>query len=145
MPSSKLLRSLRYPTVLYQHLAGVESGYGFFAPNVPDSYNLRFEARSDGEAFVPLEVSSGQDNLRTASLLDYLGRYADGSLRQFILKLRAYSVLQKHPAITEVRISLETFRQPTIAEYMHGQRTSAKALCAYDFSPARRPEAATLP
>ena len=27
----------------YLHIAGIESGYGYFAPNVPGSYKLVFE------------------------------------------------------------------------------------------------------
>jgi hypothetical protein len=34
---------IRQAIVTYLHLAGIEAGYGYFAPNVPGSYKLVFE------------------------------------------------------------------------------------------------------
>src|SRR5436305_4514001 len=34
---------VRNALAVYLHVAGIEGGYGFFAPNVPDNYKLVFE------------------------------------------------------------------------------------------------------
>jgi hypothetical protein len=124
--------------VTYLHLAGIEAGYGYFAPNVPDSYKLRFEGRSSDEVnFHPIVVSHGRDELRTSSLLDYLGREASGPVREFILKLLAYSVWKTHPEVSRMRVTLESLHQPSVAEFGRGQIAFYELVVAYDFSLTR--------
>lgn len=141
----KAIRTLRFsvqaePEVikLYQHLTGAETGYAFFAPNVPDSYNLRFEVANEDGTFKRLEVNYGHDSLRIASLLDYLGRYSSGSVREYILKLLVRSLLRRYSLASRMRIVLERLHQPTIAEYLQGKRVSATPLCVYDFGPTHK-------
>jgi hypothetical protein len=80
--------SLSSPTrralVTYLNIAGIERGYGYFAPNVPESYKLVFELHhSDGT--VDYEVPGGDTpsaDLRFAVLLDEIGRTRVDALRE---------------------------------------------------------------
>ncbi len=58
---------LRNGITVYLHCAGIEAGYGFFAPNVPANYKLVFELRyPDGrtEYNIP-RVGSAATGLRS--------------------------------------------------------------------------------
>src|SRR5205085_8525662 len=64
--------SLRQVIDLYTHSAGIETGYGFFAPNVPDNYKLVFElSYNDGstETVLPT-VANDATGIRLVDLLD---------------------------------------------------------------------------
>ena len=67
---------IRQVLATYLHLAGIETGYGYFAPNVPGSYKLVFELHyPDGRVEYELpSVSSAAAGLRLAGLLDKIGR-----------------------------------------------------------------------
>src|SRR5437660_2995253 len=58
----------------YLDLAGIEAGYGFFAPNVPNSYKLVFELRfPDGRVEYEMQlVSFAALILSIAGLLDQI-------------------------------------------------------------------------
>ena len=60
----------------YVKLAGIETGYGYFAPNVPGGYRLVFELHyPDGRVEYELpSVRSAAAGLRIAGLLDSIGR-----------------------------------------------------------------------
>jgi hypothetical protein len=119
----------------YQHSAGIETGYGFFAPNLPDSYRVRFEGKTaEANEYKPVILRERHDPLRTSSLLDYLGRHASESVREFTFKLLAYSVWQRHPEVARIRVILETLHQPTLSEFRRGQSASFQQVSAYDFS-----------
>ena len=60
----------------YVQLAGIETGYGYFAPNVPSGYTLVFELHyRDGRVEYELpSVRSAAAELRIAGSLDDIGR-----------------------------------------------------------------------
>nr|MBA3652125.1 hypothetical protein [Chthoniobacterales bacterium] len=66
---------VRQVLTAYLHDAGIESGYGFFAPNVPSSYKLVFEIKNRaGRVDYELpQVAGNAASLRVVSLLDNLG------------------------------------------------------------------------
>ena len=66
---------VRQALATYLHIAGIETGYGYFAPNVPGSYKLVFELHyPDGRMEYELpRVSSAAAGLRLAGLLDQIG------------------------------------------------------------------------
>ena len=68
----------------YVQLAGIEAGYGYFAPNVPGGYRLVFELHyREGRVEYELpSVSSAAAGLRIASLLDSIGRTPYDALRE---------------------------------------------------------------
>ncbi|MBA2622118.1 MAG: hypothetical protein H0U88_00670 [Chthoniobacterales bacterium] len=120
--------------VAYLHLAGIESGYSFFAPNVPRSYDLAFEVYLPGRIeYVPLSFARSEESLRWFSLMDYVGQTASDPVRQVVLKLIAHSIGQQYPTATRMRASVGTMVLPTPAEFRQGKRGSRRVLYAYDF------------
>jgi len=120
----------------YVDLAGIETGYGYFAPNVPGSYVLVFELHyPDGRIEYELpSVRSATAGLRIAGLLDSIGRTPYDALREILVKTLAQSVWRKHPDVESVRATLSSVRLPTVREFEKGKRESYEFLYAYDFS-----------
>lgn len=120
----------------YVQLAGIETGYGYFAPNVPGGYRLVFELHyPDGRMEYELpSVSSTAAGLRVAGLLDNIGRTPYDAMREILVKTLAQSVWREHPDIESVRAILGSVRLPNVLEFEEGQRESYEFLYAYDFS-----------
>ncbi|HAK06674.1 MAG TPA: hypothetical protein DCO65_05310 [Spartobacteria bacterium] len=135
---------LRQALATYLHIAGIETGYGYFAPNVPGSYKLVFELHyPDGHLEYELpRVSSAAAGLRVAGLLDKMGGSRYDPLRETMVKMLAYSVWQEHPAATAISAVFGTIKMPTIAEFERGEKESYEFLYSYDFS---RTDKATEP
>ena len=132
---------LRKALATYLHLAGIETGYGYFAPNVPGSYRLVFELHyPDGRVEYELpSVSSAAAGLRVAGLLDKIGRTPYDVLREYLVKTLARSVWREHPEVKTVRAVFGSIRLPTVGQFEHGQRESYEFLYAYDFSIQNEP------
>src|SRR5262249_47197104 len=120
----------------YVQLAGIETGYGYFAPNVPAGYRLVFELHyPEGRVEYELpSVSSAATGLRIAGLLDSIGRTRYDALREILVKTLAQSVVREQPDVESVRAILGSIRLPSISEFEEGQRESYEFLYAYDFS-----------
>ncbi len=127
---------LRQTLATYLSLAGIDAGYGFFAPNVPNSYRLVFELHyGDGHTEYRLpQVSSAAAGLRLASLLEQIGRTHSDALREYMVKMLAGSIWREHPEVKTIRATLAQMLQPTIADYARGEKGSYALLYAYDFS-----------
>jgi hypothetical protein len=127
--------AIRQALATYLHLAGIETGYGYFAPNVPGSYRLVFELHyPDGRVEYELpSVSGAAAGLRIASLLDTIGRTPYDVLREHLVKMLALSVWREHPDAKTVRAVLGSINLPTASEFEHGKRESYEFLYAYDF------------
>jgi len=132
---------VRQALATYLHLAGIEAGYGYFAPNVPGSYRLFFELHyPDGRVEYELpSVSSAAAGLRIAGLLDTIGRTAYDVLREHLVRTLALSVWREHPDAKTVRAVLGSIKLPTASEFEHGKRESYEFLYAYDFSLQNEP------
>jgi hypothetical protein len=119
----------------YLHLAGAEVGYGFFAPNVPDSYRLVFELHyPDGrvESVLPT-VRSHAAGLRLAGMLDKIGRNPEEKIREIMIGLFAYSIWREHPTAISIRAIFASVTLPSATEYEQGARKSHQVIAAYDF------------
>ena len=127
---------VRQALATYLHAAGIETGYGYFAPNVPGSYKLVFELHyPDGRVEYELpRVSSAATGLRVAGLLDKMGGPRYDPLRETMVKMLARSIWQEHPTATTISAVFGTIKLPTIAEFEHGQKESYEFLYSYDFS-----------
>ncbi len=115
--------------------AGIDAGYGFFAPNVPSNYKLVFEVHySDGKIEYELPHVGGADTgLRIATLLDYVGQTHYDPLRELLLKMLAYSTWQSHPNAVMIRAVFGFVTLPTVNDFQRGQKESYEFLYAYDF------------
>ena len=132
---------LRRALLTYLHLAGIDRGYGYFAPNVPSGYKLVFELHyPDGRVQYELPgVNSAAAGLRIASLLDEIGRTRYDPLREYMVKTLAASVWREHPGVKTVRAVFGSLNLPSPAEFERGKRESYDFLYAYDFSRAEEP------
>ena len=121
---------------VYLHTAGIEAGYGFFAPNVPPNYKLVFELHyPDGRTGYEIPaVSSAATGLRFSGLLDELAEISYAPLRETMVKIVAYSVWQAHPDATRIRAYLGCAHLPTPGEFQRGRKGSYELLFAYDFT-----------
>jgi hypothetical protein len=127
---------LRQTLATYLSFAGIDASYGYFAPNVPDTYKLVFELHyPDGHIETQLPGSrSGATDLRMASLLDQIGRTPSAVLREHMIKKLAAVVWREHLDAVTMRASLAQMAQPTIGEYERGKRETSSLLYIYDFS-----------
>lgn len=119
----------------YLNLAGIEAGYGFFAPNVSDSCKLVFELHyPDGrvEYEVPA-VSSLGSGLRVATLLDKLGRPQYAPLQKVIVRMLTSAMWQQHSDAVFIRAVFGAVNLPSISEFERGVGESNQFLFAYDF------------
>jgi hypothetical protein len=137
---------VRQVIATYVHIAGIETGYGYFAPNVPGSYKLVFELHyPDGRVEYELpSVGSAAAGLRVAGLLDKIGRTPYDALRELLVKMLAQSIWRQHPEVKTIRAVFGSTRLPSLSEFEHGKRESYDFLYAYDFSlreEPREPEA----
>jgi hypothetical protein len=131
-----LSNPLRQSVSAYINGTGIEGGYGFFAPSVPDSYKLVLELHyPDGRVEYELpRVSDTAAGVRVATLLDQLGRTGYDQMREIMIKMLAYSVWQDHPDATVVRAVFGFVALPSIEEAKQGKTESYHFLYAYDFS-----------
>ena len=127
---------VRQTLATYLHIAGIETGYGYFAPNVPGSYKLVFELHyPDGRIEYKLpQVNSTAAGLRVAGLLDKIGRTPHDALRELLVKMLARSIWRQHPEVKTIRAVFGSIRLPSVNEFEHGKRESYQFLYAYDFS-----------
>ena len=126
----------RQALATYLHIAGIEKGYGYFAPNVPASYKVVFELHyRDGSVEYQLpHVHSAAAGLRLACLLDEIARTRHDTLREYLVKMLAHSIWRDHPDVTAIRAVFGSISLPSIDEFEHGKRESYEFLYAYDFS-----------
>lgn len=127
---------VRNTVTVYLHSAGIEAGYGFFAPNVPPNYKLVFELHyPDGriEYEVPT-VGNAATGMRFAGLLDQVATENYAPLRETMLKIVAYSVWQRHPDASTIRAYLGCAHLPAPADFIRGEKESYDLLFAYNFS-----------
>jgi hypothetical protein len=143
-PNSRLLEGV---ITFYLYGAGIEGGYGFFAPNVPNSSKIVFELHyGDGRIeYELLHVNDPAAGLRLISVLDYIGSTDYEPLRQVMVKMLAYSVWQKHPDAITIRAIYGTINEPTLAEARKGQNESYHFLYAYDFDFKSQPALPAAP
>ena len=119
----------------YLNTAGIEAGYSYFAPNVPDNYKIVFELHyPDGHTEFELpEVSGRATGLRLSTLLDVVAETEYEPLRAMMVKMMAYAVWQEHPAALKLRAVVGDVDLPTPAEFQRGQKESYRFLFGYDF------------
>lgn len=130
-PSNPVRRGI----ATYLNLAGIEAGYGFFAPNVAGGGKLVFELHyPDGrvEYEVPT-VSSDASGLRVATLLDKIGRPRYAPLREVMVRMLTESIWREHSEAVMIRAIFGTVTLPSISEFEQGVRESNEFLYAYDF------------
>ena len=120
---------------LYLRGTGIDVGYSFFAPNVPDNYKLVFELHyPDGKIEYELPRAAGvAGGLRLSTLIDNIGDTQYDELREVLIKMMAYSVWREHPDATMVRAVIGFVLLPSPAQLRGGIKESYQMTRAYDF------------
>ena len=127
---------VRQGIATYLHAAGSQSGYTFFAPNVPGYRKLTLELYyQDGRVeYESPHVSSRAAGLRLDSLLNRLADPGYEPLRQAVVKMLAFSVWREHPEVKKIRAIFGSVTPPSIGEFEQGKRESFQPVFSYDFS-----------
>jgi hypothetical protein len=128
---------------LYLRATGIEVGYGFFAPNVPDNFKIVFELRyADGRVDYQLPTAANAAvALRLTTLIDNIGDTQYDALREVLLKMMAYAIWREHPDATMVRAVLGFVILPSADDFRRGVKESYQVTRAYDFTFPTREEA----
>jgi hypothetical protein len=130
--SSPVRRSI----ATYLHAAGIQSGYTFFAPNIPGYHKLTLELYyQDGRVeYESPQVSGKAAALRLGSLLNRLADNRYEPLREVVLKMLALSVWREHPDVKKIRAAFGSVSPPTISDFENGKGESFQPMFSYDFS-----------
>jgi hypothetical protein len=125
---------LRQGVGAYLNAAGIEAGYGFFAPHVPSEYKLVFELHyQDGRVeYETPSVNTSSAGLHLVSLLDFIGQVEDGVVREGMIKFLVYAAWREHRDVSMIRAVFATVDFPTAREFERGRKESYQVLCAYD-------------
>ena len=127
----------------YTNTAGIEVGYGYFAPNISETHALVFELRyPDGHLeYEPPLVGSHEGELRLTSLIEQIGRTESDPWRDELIRRLARSTWQRHPRAVSIRGFFGTVTPPTLGAYKSGKNERVfTCQYVYDFTLARREE-----
>lgn len=130
--SSPVRRSI----ATYLHAGGIQSGYTFFAPNIPGYHKLTLELYyQDGRIeYQSPHVSGRAAPLRMDSLLNRLADDRYEPLREVVVKMLALSVWREHPDAKKVRATFGSVSPPSISDFEQGKGESFQPMFSYDFS-----------
>jgi hypothetical protein len=107
----------------YTNAAGIEVGYGYFAPNVPETHAVVFELHyPDGHVDYDTPVLGSQEGeLRLTSLVEQIGRTDYEKWRNELMRRLARSIWQRHPTAVSIRCFFGSVTPPTLAVYRSGK------------------------
>jgi len=127
---------VRRTIATYLHAAGIQSGYTFFAPNIPGYHKLIFELNyQDGHVEYESPHFSGKAAaLRLDSLLARLGDNRYEPLREVVVKMLALSIWRQQPDVKKIRATFGLVSPPSISDFEHGKGESFQPMFSYDFS-----------
>ena len=130
--SSPVRRSI----ATYLHAAGIQSGYTFFAPNIPGYHKLIFELNyQDGRVEYESPHFSGKAAaLRLDSLLARLGDNRYEPLREVVVKMLALAIWRESPGVKKIRATFGLVNPPSISDFEHAKGESFQPMFSYDFS-----------
>jgi hypothetical protein len=120
----------------YLHAAGIQAGYTFFAPNIPDYHRLTLELYyEDGRIeYEAPHVIGRAAALRLESLLDRLADQRYEPIREVVIKMLAFSVWRERPDVKRIRATFGAVSPPDISDFEHGKSESFHPMFSYDFS-----------
>jgi hypothetical protein len=127
---------VRQGIATYLHAAGIQGGYSFFAPNVPDYHKLTLELYyEDGRVeYESPHVSSRATALRMDSLLSRLADNRYEPLREVVVKMLALSVWRERPDVKKIRATFGAVNLPDVRDFEHGETETFQPMFSYDFS-----------
>lgn len=141
----RLSNPYRESVALYLHATGTATGYGYFAPGVPDNYKLVFELHyPDGRIeYVLPTVASKSTGLRLVNLLDSIQHAARPEIRAFEIQMLAQRCWEEHPGASVIRAVFGAIRLPSVEEFRRGQGETYEVLFAAQFTFMPSPQSLT--
>src|SRR5262249_9427060 len=117
-------------------VAGIQAGYTFFAPNVPNHHRLTFElSYKDGHVeYASPRVHSKAAALRLETLLNKLPEERYEPIREKVVKMLAFSVWRERPGVKRVLATFETVHLPDVTEFENGKAETVKPMFTFEFS-----------
>jgi hypothetical protein len=133
LPVSNLFRQ---SLTTYLHCTGIDGGYAFFAPGVPNSYKVVFEIHyPSGEIEYELpHITRSATSVRLSTVLHNIGRANNDALREVMLKMLTSPIAQEHPTATTIRTIFGYIQEPTVADARKGKKESYEVMYVYDFT-----------
>ena len=127
---------VRQGIAAYLHAAGIQSGYTFFAPNIPGYHKLIFELNyQDGRVEYESPHFRGKAAaLRLDSLLARLGDDRYEPLREVVVKMLALSIWRERPDVKTIRATFGSVSPPSITDFEHGKGETFQPMFSHDFS-----------
>jgi len=127
---------VRRSIATYLHAAGIQSGYTFFAPNIPGYHKLVFELiHQDGRVEYESPHFRGKAAaLRLDSLLARLGDNRYEPLREVVVKMLALSIWRERPDLKKIRATFGLVSPPSINDFEQHKGESFEPIFSYDFS-----------
>ena len=127
---------VRQGIATYLHAAGIQAGYSFFAPNIPDYHKLTLELyHADGRVeYESPHVGGRAAALRLTSLLDRLADDRYEPVREVVVKMLAISVWRERPDVKNIRATFGAVSAPDISDFEYGKAESFQPMFSYDFS-----------
>ena len=127
---------VRLAIATYLHVAGIQAGYTFFAPNVPTNHRLTLELFYDDgrvEHDSP-RLRSRAAALRLDSLLNRLADERYEPIREVIVKRLAFSVWREHSEAKKIRATFGSIDPPGMNEFEQGKTKTFQPMFSFDFS-----------
>ena len=127
---------VRQAIATYLHVAGIQAGYTFFAPNVPTNHRLTLELfYDDGRVeYDSPRLRSRAAALRLDSLLNRLADERYEPIREVIVKRLAFSVWREHPEVKKIRATFGSIDPPGMNEFEQGKTETFQPMFSFDFS-----------
>ena len=127
---------VRQSIATYLHAAGIQSGYTFFAPNIPGYHKLIFELNyQDGHVEYESPHFSGKAAaLRLDSLLARLADSRYEPLREVVVKMLALSIWRQRPDVKKIRATFGLVSPPNVSDFERRKGESFHPMFSYDFS-----------
>ncbi len=127
---------VRQGIATYLNAAGIQAGYAFFAPNVPDYHRLILELFYDDGR---VEHESPRLRSKAAapgldSLLDRLAEPRYEPIREVLVKMLALSAWRQHPDVKKIRATFGAITPPGTTEFEHGKAETFQPMFSFDFS-----------
>src|ERR1051325_3268185 len=127
---------VRLGIATYLHVAGIQAGYTFFAPNVPTNHRLTLELFYDDRRveYDSPRLRSIAAALRLDSLLNRLADERYEPIREVIVKRLAFSVWREHPEVKKIRATFGSIDPPGMNEFEQGKTETFQPIFSFDFS-----------
>lgn len=120
------LRALNYPFLAYREMSGTNYRWGFFAPTIGSQFRVQYEARYAGGLVVTGQIGDrGPDETvmrQQGVIATFWFALQDKIARRSLGASWARYVFRKYPGAESVKIYVDSFKIPSMAEFRSGKK-----------------------